>query len=362
MSELDAIDEALGSIDGDRAPAVATVVRVEGSSYRRPGARMFVFADGRKIGTVSGGCLEADVASRAREALRRRESEYVLYDKSASNGDVVAELGCNGSVGVLIEPACLPGPRLALESLTRMGRSRSRGAMATVFRVQRARRLRVGDRVVLESRGDAPIGRSGAEVDPAVYGGLLQSLDFGRIETHALAIDGGTANVLFEPILPPIALVICGTGPDAMALASAARPLGWQVRHADAPVASKCPPAELPPDERTAVVIMTHNYARDLEWVRLFRPVIAPYVGLLGPAHRAERLLRDLEAGGIHLGREERARFYGLAGLDVGAETPEEIAASIVAEIMAVTGGRSGGSLRVRGAPIHGAVATGRLR
>jgi xanthine/CO dehydrogenase XdhC/CoxF family maturation factor len=175
------------------------------------------------------------------------------------------------------------------------------------------------------------------------------------------------AEVLFEPILPQIALRICGSGPDALALAQAAKALGWIVDVAgdrlwrsesrlalgsDGSDGSD-PSDDHPIDCRTAVVIMTHNYARDLEWLRVAHGSPAFYVGLLGPKHRTLRLVNELEVEYGVLGDGAIARMYGPAGLDIGAETPEEIALSIVAEIQAAANGRDGGPLRARAASIH---------
>jgi xanthine/CO dehydrogenase XdhC/CoxF family maturation factor len=153
--------------------------------------------------------------------------------------------------------------------------------------------------------------------------------------------------VFFEYIARPVALVVCGEGADTAPLAALGESLGWQVRR----VAKDDALGRL--DDRTAVVVMTHNYPRD---VALLGPLLASrtrYVGVLGPRRRTERLLADLRAAGQEVAPGTLRRLHAPVGLDLGAETPAEVALSIAAEVRAVFSSRAGGALRERQGPIH---------
>ena len=330
MPELAAIATALGE-PGNLPAVLATLVRVEGSSYRRPGARLLVTADGRRIGAISGGCLEADLVERARGVLASGVAEAVTYDTTAEN-DLVwgVGLGCHGVVRVLLERIDAP-PTWAAEL---------RAATAA----RRTVRLRV--------RHDGP--------DPLRWGTRL-----------AASAEGAPAAGEWEqPVPPPPALFILGAGEDARPVASLARTLGWHVTVADprpafatqerfpaADTVVTAPAAELvarlDPGPDALVVVMTHHYVHDLPLLGalLGRPLA--YVGLLGPRRRAERILAELAATAPAAAAELGRRLRAPVGLDLGADGPEQVALAILAEMQAVLGGRDGRPLRERSGPIH---------
>lgn len=371
MTEMEAILEQVKQICADhQGAALATVVKVEGSAYRRPGARMLIFPDGRRIGSISGGCLEADVVMRAQQVVNTGESEYVLYDSRVSNGDVVVELGCRGAVGILVERVDNPAVLHSLEFQASLVRGRGQGAMATVFRVAGESQIRVGDR--LHTRTWEAVG--GSLASSCIAASLLQECadvsHTAHSQTRTITFPSGRAEVLIEPIQPPPALLLCGAGQDAIPLANVARMLGWQVTILDHRAAlltpERFPGAEtvlmarpeclaeyLAPDARTAVILMTHSYSHDRLWLQHLLPLPFPYIGLLGPRTRAERLWEDLHKDGVVLDATWPARLHSPVGLDIGSETPEEIALSMVAEIQAVLNDREGGFLRRRKGPMH---------
>jgi xanthine/CO dehydrogenase XdhC/CoxF family maturation factor len=180
-------------------------------------------------------------------------------------------------------------------------------------------------------------------------------------------LDRGTIEVFFEVIEPPVPLVIFGAGDDALPLVALARSLGWHTtlvdtraraltveRFSQADAVMLCRAEDVSERLRlthnTVAVVMTHNYLNDLELLRTLLQTPLRYLGCLGPRHRTEKLLTDLadQKSGIYLGQ-----LYAPAGLDIGADTPTEVAFSIVAEINAVLSGREGGLLRQRKGPIH---------
>jgi len=331
MKELHQILDALQAVP-ESGTALATLVRVAGSSYRRPGARLLVMADGRRVGSISGGCLEDDVIIHAREILAGGGARTITYDTTTEN-DLLwgVGLGCRGVVHVLLEKLP-PSP-----------------AWADVVRENLRRRASTELAVVW----DGP--------------------DRTRLGTCLAAhLASAPAAAVFRQIVrPPTALVIFGAGPDVPPLVRLAKDLGWQVTVADPRPAGATPgrfpeadgvlalrpeevPADLALDADTLVVVMTHRYRHDVPLLRALLPLPLAYLGLLGPRQRAEKILSDLVAEGFEVTPEMRARLHAPVGLDLGAEGPEEVALAILAEMTAVRAGRDGRPLRDREKPIHG--------
>jgi len=331
MKELLQILETLNSLPPGGA-VLATLSHVEGSSSRRPGARLLLTVDGRRIGSISGGCLEDDVAEHARAVLAGGGPRTVTYDTSTENDPLWGVgVGCHGVVHVLIEPLP-PAP-----------------PWAGVLRENLCRRVPTELAVVwAESAGD----RRGT-----FLAGDLPPLT--------------TSGVFRQTVLPPVPLVVFGAGNNAQPLVRFAKDLGWHVTvvdprpamaaaarfpEADAIVVARPDaipsPLDLGPD--TVAVIMTHHYAHDLPLLRHLLPRPLAYLGLLGSRPRAEKILSDLAADGLAVTPDLRARLHAPVGLDLGAATPEEVALAIVAEIQAVLTGRDARPLRERRRPIHG--------
>jgi len=272
--------------------ALATLVRTHGSSYRRPGARMLICADGATAGSLSGGCLEEEVARRALEAMRDGKPQLMNFDTRL-------RFGCNGSIDVLVEA----------------GREDFLADLAANFSERRSCRA------------------------ATVFGG-------GELGTRFIGRDEQVAGDAFiHGIEPAIRLLVFGEGPDSAPLRTLAEILGWEIVEVEQP-------ADLPNhvDARTAAIVKSHNYGRDFAALCQLLKLDLPYVGLLGPRKRREQLLNAVLDEDIAIAAE----VFAPAGLDLGAETPEELALALVAEIQTTFAGASAESLRDRKAPIHG--------
>jgi xanthine/CO dehydrogenase XdhC/CoxF family maturation factor len=367
MSEIGDVLAAIESLSakGERM-ALATIVAVRGSTYRRPGARLLVPEDGAPVGNLSGGCLEGDVADMARVVMEEGRARLAGWDLTADDDAVWGlGLGCNGAIEVFIEPAeqaaeVAGALRTALEGERPI-------CLITVLESSR-RDVEPGARLVVRPGGatDGSLGSAAIDTVAIEVGAALLREE--RSEIRALA-DGVRAFV--EVLDPPLRLLVCGAGHDAILLVRAASVLGWNVTVVDDrpafltrdrfPEATGFVSVDEPADaakaaaadERTYVVVMTHNFLRDKEYVRSMLGSPAAYVGMLGPGARTERLLMELREEGVEIGDANRRRIHGPAGLDLGGEGPEEIAQAIVAEIVAVKRRRSGGFLRDRRGPIH---------
>ncbi|WP_169132665.1 XdhC family protein [Aromatoleum evansii] len=372
MNEMQGIIQCWERLRGlGEHAALATVVAVEGSTYRRPGARMLVSADGESEGSISGGCLERDVFRQAARVLHSGEPAVLVYDSTDEDVAEGYSLGCNGVVVVLVEPVEPEGSSAALDFIADCLARRRRGALVTVYAVEGAGGARIGARLaVSDDRSVCALGIDDASLRSRLEGKAREALRDGRSTRVRLRTAEGQVEAFVEFISPPPALTIFGAGHDAVPLAEFAKALGWHVsvvsRNAGHAIHGRFAGADrvLVADAETALAgqtdeggaiaaVMTHNYFEDLRVLRALIPRRPRYVALLGPKRRTERLLVALEDEGLDVRGEALPWLHGPAGLDIGADTPEEIALAIVAEIRAVIAGRTGGFARVRRGPLH---------
>jgi xanthine dehydrogenase accessory factor len=385
MNEVRAIIEAFDAANerGERC-ALATVVSVEGSSYRRPGARMLVCEGGAATGTVSAGCLEGDVAEHARRVIKTGVPKLVEYD-TASTSDEMAwglGLGCNGVVCVLVEPLAPPSRYVA--ALRRSLTATADGhAVATVFRHSSsgaAARVQIGSRLFVGEDGEVFGDISHDELARMIEGDVRAASRGEASGVRVYEREGEATSVFVETLAPPVRLVLFGAGLDALPVVESARALGWQTevvdpqarpasltRFAQADEVTLARPenvgGQVSITPRTLALLMTHNYAHDLALLKFLLASPAAYVGVMGPRKRTERMLGELAEGGdgFRPSEADGARLYAPAGLDIGANSPAEIALSIIAEMRAVLADRRGGMLRERRGAIHGRSSDGEL-
>ena len=379
MSELTDVLSAIESLSarGEKL-ALATIVAVRGSTYRRPGARLLVPEEGEMVGNISGGCLENDVADVARIVMREGMARIVSFDLTADDDEVWGwGLGCNGAFELFVEPAAKAAE---VAGALRMSLEEERPiAMVTVLdssvtNVEQGDRLLVKpDGVTQGSLGDEPLQTAAREA-------ALEQLVEERSEIRALTGSAGEVRAFVEVLEPPLRLLICGAGHDAVPVVDAAAALGWSpIVVDDRPeflnrerfpnaadfVSVERPDkvAEMAPiDARTFVVVMSHNFLRDKDYLRSLLTSQVRVIAMLGPSIRTDRLLAELREEGVDISEADMARIRGPAGLDLGAEGPNEIAAAIVAEIVAVKRQRGAGFLKDRPGPIHDRVAQARSR
>lgn len=348
--------------------ALATIVGVKGSTYRRAGARLLVPDGGDLIGNLSGGCLEGEVEGLARSVMAEGRPRLALFDLTADDEVIWGwGLGCNGAIEVFIEPAdkaaeTADALRLALEQETPL-------AVATVISSDLAM-VPTGARVLVHPGETAEGGTGQIAADVALTELAAGALATGVTETRTISFPDGDVRVFVEALHPPIRLLVCGAGHDAIPLVAAASAMGWRVVVADDrdefldagrfPGAGEFVRIEpgavadaLDLDGRTYAVVMSHNFMRDRDYLRGLLNTDVSYIGMLGPNERLRRLLDDLGRQGVVPAGVDTAKLHGPAGLDIGAEGPEEIASAIVAEILAVSRGRGAGYLRDRSGPIH---------
>ncbi len=351
-----------------RPCALATVVEVIGSAYRRPGARMLVTEDGELTGAISGGCLEGDARQRARRAIFQGEPALVTYD-TRDEDDPRHGLGpgCQGVVRILLEPLNFEDETNPLDILRSFARHPTPAVLATVFETDTTGlKAAVGQRLLLTEAGavrGTPL--LAAPLADAAHATLAQ----GQSQVLDIETDAGPVRALLEVLTPPLRLVVYGAGNDAQPLVRLAASLGWHItvvdgrpnlataaRFPEAAAVHIVPVRELEtatPDPLAYHVLLSHNYAYDLAALQTLLSSSAPYIGLLGPRLKAQRLLDELDTSPVALVEQLRERLHSPIGLDLGSETPEEIALAIVAEIQAQRSRRQARPLRERAGTVH---------
>ncbi len=364
MKEIREIVRLYDRLKSQQVPAaLAVVVDVEQSSYRRIGARLLVAADGRFVGGISGGCLEGDALKRAARAIATGKPAVHTYDTTDGEDAVIgAGLGCEGRIDVLFIPLRYTDPGNEIEILRKLLDTREAKVLIRLLSVRDGVDWSDFDRPFLPAR-IAPLAThtGNSEAELTQQAGQIKSE--GRSRTKRFTDDEGhTGRLLFEVLQPTIHLVLTGANYDIPAALRAARLLGWRTtvigprRKLSKEIVDLTDArfdysevAEVTVDAATALVLMSHDYDWDRKMVQHFLPLSPPYFGMLGPRKRMVKMDASLPDS-------ELARYpnlYAPVGLDIGAETPEEIAASLIAEIVMAFRGRTGGALRAREGSIH---------
>lgn len=363
MKELKAILAAHRMADNKRQAAIATVVKVKGSSYRSPGARMYITDDGKWVGSISGGCLEGDALRKARQVMMEKKAMTVTYDtREESNQNLGISLGCNGVIDVLIEP--IASENDPVEVFEKCIAANQPVAIATIIRGNGT------SEKLLMTNGAATDGFSNRALANDVTPLLKRVFDSKKSETINLSCNGEAFEVFLELIQPSVSLILFGGGFDARPVSQLAKNLGWEVQVTDECVAhivpiffpqadklSLCQREFIDRDFNitpyTACVLMSHNYEYDRDVLRKLINTPAPYIGILGPRKRFEKMMAEFKEAGIELSSEQLQRIHSPIGLDIGAEAADEIAISIIAEIQSKFTNRTGGFLKHNPGPIH---------
>ncbi len=371
MRELDAIIETYQLLKiAETECVLATVVHVEGSSYRRAGARMLIDEFGNITGAISGGCLEGDALRKALHALHQQKNKLVTYDTSDEDDAIIgAQLGCNGIIQVLFEPVNYLEKYNPCELLNIAVENEKAFAMIIQFNLDKTEEQQ-GTKMLIDKNANVFGEEIKGEFQDLIMGESAIVLSENRSHFSEIEIEGKTEHFFIQNHQPPVKLVVVGAGNDAQIIARQADLLGWKVTvtdgrptHANEQRFSGCQVIVTKPeetlenikiDDRTCFVMMSHNYNYDLSVFKLLlNENQVPYIGILGPKKKFEMMLSDLKEEGIELNRMITEKIYAPVGLEIGAETPAEIGLSILAEIQSVLTGRSAKPLREKSSPIH---------
>lgn len=361
MKEINDIVKAYDNIkQGTGKIAMATVIGVKGSSYRRPGARMLVQDNGEWTGGISGGCLEGDALKKASFAISRGKAEVVTYDTTKDDEHQIGVgLGCNGIIDVLMHPVNKHEDN-PIELLRSCQSTRTPKTLLTVIKMSDEARADVaGSMIKYQSPDSLPDYLQGSSQDQ-----LILDIEAARDNLLSSTKHYPDYSVFIEILPPPLRLVLFGGNYDVFPLLGMIKELGWAVdvvtnpnragnvifELADSIIPKRTPVAV---DEFTAFVLMSHDYKTDKENLRMALATDVRYIGMLGPAVRGEKTINELEKEGVKFSEKDFSRIFNPIGLDTGADTPEDIAVSILSEIKTHFSHREGGFLKNRKGTIY---------
>lgn len=377
MKEISEIIKAYdAAVHAGRRSALAAVVHVDGSSYRRPGARMLVTDEGELTGAISGGCLEGDALRKAMLVLSQHQSKLVTYDTNDEDDATIGlQLGCAGIIRVLFEPINSAGYNNPIQLLRKAVALHQPSVLVTLFSFEDKKNEQAGTCLLMEDNGNI----TGSIPYPELYDRIIEDVHEAIQQKKTLFKNYTDKNIsvtaFIEFLQPSISLVVVGAGNDAIPMMQIANTLGWDVRVVDGRSTHAKPERfesacqvlvskpekvleQIPIEPQTAFVMMTHNYNYDLAMLKELLKRKVTYIGMLGPKKKFDRMLQELSENGVKLTEEQMNTIYSPAGLEIGAETAEEIALSIIAEIKAVLAGKPGNFLRNKQDVIHSRIET----
>ncbi len=371
MKEIQKIIQTYDNIDlSNQKAALATVVHVEGSSYRRTGARMLIVEDGTWIGGISGGCLEGDALRKAKQAILKNKASVVRYDTREEDAyQIGVGLGCNGLIDVLIAPLDKKDKGNPAEILRSCILERNSNILITIIEAKDAF-LKTG--FVFKYKGQEQLQQffKNEKVVDALESDIALARENHNSKTQFYEAENSNCKLFIEVLPPAIHLIIFGDNYDIYPLVDLAKAIGWKVtivanpKKLAKPVFSKADAVvdkkklgttfgELSFDTYSAAVLMAHDYETDKNNFIKIVPTQASYIGLLGPLKRSKKIFEAAKLEGIPLGEPLQNRIHAPLGLDTGATTPEEIAIAMLAEIRTFFSNRKGGFLKDRQGPIH---------
>lgn len=344
--------------------ALAQVVRVEGSSYRREGARMIVFESGIFEGGISGGCLEGDALKRSQLAILKQEPSIITYDTSKEQ-EIGIGLGCNGIIDVLLSP--LKPDSEILTNLEKCTSQRRTHIIVTITASNiKEEGLKLGRSFYYDTDKKALEGMEPNEVKNFILTKIEQVLKEGRSRSYVYTSDEDILNFHVELIPAQYHIAIYGDNYDVYPLIELAGLLDWEIslvgniqklRKAHLNQVKNIYPKHLSErpkiDERTAVILMAHDFKTDVNNLKSTLNSATPYIACLGPKTRFEKINNKLEEEGRMLNEQDLLKIHAPCGLEIGADSPEEIALSICSEIISSFTGKEGGMLRKKTNPIH---------
>jgi len=368
MKEISDIIRAYEAADKQgKKTALATVVQVDGSAYRRPGARMLVTEDGELTGAISGGCLEGDALRKAQNVIFQQKAMLITYDTTDEDDQKFGVgLGCNGIIHVLIEPIVAENTFNPIYLLKMSQVNREVKVLLTAFNLQNKRDAQIGTRILFKKEISIPEDDfSDFNISKLVKRDVIHVFD----NKYNLIAHYPEVDVFLEYINPPVQILLFGAGNDTIPLVKMAALLGMETilidgrknyateqRFPDAKeiIVAKASEAldNIIADSNTVALLMTHNFEYEAIALEKLLFLSLPYIGILGPKKKTLKLKERLLGNGLDVDKLS-TNIFAPIGLDLGAETPEEIALSVLAEIQAVLKEKKPSFLKDKSGPIH---------
>ncbi len=366
MKEIKAIIEKYHSIDFTKnKAALATVVRVEGSSYRRTGARMLITDSGDWIGGISGGCLEGDALKKAKFAMAQNMPAIVTYDTTDDDPfQIGVGLGCNGIIDVLLAPLNFQDINNQVLTLQQCLESREPNVVITIIKIKGDfKNIQLGEVFIYKNGNDFPL----TFISTNVISDIQICLKKEKSESKTYQCLEGEIQIFIEVIIPATHLIVYGGNYDIYPMVKLAKEVGWKVSVVCNPlkvhkslfeiadnVVDKEKSEEIEIDPFTVALLMAHDYETDFKNMRNLLKTSIKYIGMLGPKKRTDKMFLKLLEEKNPVSEADLDRIATPVGLDIGATNPEEIAISIIAEIKTFFTKRTGQRLKYRVGAIYG--------
>ena len=365
MKEIKSILNLFNSFKNEKnKAAIAQVVRVEESSYRREGARMLIFENGTFVGGISGGCLEGDTLKRSKIAILKEEASLITYDTSSDDENQIGVgLGCNGVIDVLIQP--IEKNNHVIDLLQRIVHYRKSHILVTIIS-QNDPNLPLGSTFYYDIDSHKLENCYNSNLKNVLLGEIQTVLEKRKSKLAHFELEKVTISAFVEFIPAPFHLAIYGDNYDVYPLLDFAKILDWELsivgniqkmnKEKLIGIQNTFQKEHDPQpdfDDRTAAILMAHDFETDIKNLKILLQTPVQYIGLLGPRKRYNKILTRLKEENIILTDFDNQRIHAPAGLEIGANSPEEIAASICSEIMSVFSNKEGGKLRTKKGPIH---------
>lgn len=373
MKELKRIIEEYDKIDFvERKAALATVMRVSGSAYRRPGARMLIIDNGKWFGAISGGCLEGDALRKARKVIFEGVPELVVYDTMSdeSAASIAVGLGCNGIVEILIEPVDANNSKNPINLIREFLQKEETIVQATVFSSSDKSKIKLSDRLLFCNNQFSTNCNFSSEILSTLKNDITLVWNRDKPKIKKYSTSAVEFEVFIEIIKPSFHLYIFGGGFDTNPIVQMANQIGWKVTVTDDCVAHlgthRFPLANevimAPRDQissqfnfnkYSAAVLISHNFKYDLAVYKELSKTDINYIGIMGPKKRFMKMIEMLQNENITIRKSIIDITHAPIGLNIGAETPDEISLSIIGEIQAAFKNKNGEKLRHLDEPIH---------
>lgn len=366
MHELQAIINAFEtSQQQEKTTFLATIVNTFGSTYRQRGAKMLITETGEMVGSLSGGCVENDIFQYTKQISS--EPLLISYD-ATSEEDLIwgFGLGCNGAVQILLEKLDHLNNLSPINLIIQCLRNKKYGAIATIFAVEDEIDFKIGSRFILYPDGTTYTDIQDRELKKAIASDTIAAKNTRQSTVNKYQLSSsGSVDIFIEVIKLPISLIIFGAGQDVLPVVKLAKAIGWQVTVVDCRAQEKTYQRfaladkiiltrrdiisqQISVDENTVAIVMTHNYFDDRDIIKFLLPTKISYLGVMGSKNRIAKIIKELNPTQTQL-----EKLYSPIGLDIGADTPTEIASAIITEIQAVLARRNGGFLKHRSQTLH---------
>ncbi|MCH2247231.1 MAG: XdhC family protein [Crocosphaera sp.] len=343
---------------------LATIVNSFGSTYRQKGAKMLITETGEIVGTLSGGCVENDIFQYTKQISD--EPLLISYD-ATSEEDLIwgFGLGCNGAVQILLEKLDYSWKLSPLNLINECLTNKKHGAIATIFEIEGEIDVKLGSRFFVYPDNTTHTDIQEQNLKKAITDDTISAKNTRQSTVNKYQSSLGSVDVFIEVITPPLSLIIFGAGRDVLPVAKLAKAIGWQVTVVDCRAQEKTYQRfafadkiiltrrdiisqQISVEENDVAVVMTHNYFDDYNIIKFLLPTKISYLGVMGSKNRIAKIIEDLNPTKTQL-----EKLYSPIGLDIGADTPAEIANSIISEIQAVSSKRNASFLKYRSQPLH---------